>query len=346
MLSPMKSGRARRSRAWVVSGIVATAVVFGGGGPAPGQVPDPDGPEVVYVDAYGPILLGYEDCDGTIHTELDPYGVVFVELDYEVEAAVTVGLTYTGSLADDIADLPATVEIPAGDYLGVAEFTMEEIQEGDLTVTAEPGIGYTVSQDDTYTLEVTDEVEVIASCQEDLGTPPDGTDRQTIKVGERPLPIGFFEEEDEGDSGGEGSTTTEVGDTTESTTTTTEPVEEISAPLAAARSARAAVPAPPGYDTPVANGTLPPGLTYVDDVWAGAATTPGTYPFDVRLCLDQGDLTFEAGKQGGVRRPVPRAFPAVICFGYVDVEIVVEAVAPSTNAPAAQPVTAPARFAG
>ncbi|HEX7133567.1 MAG TPA: hypothetical protein VF228_13410 [Iamia sp.] len=316
----MKSGRARRNRAWFVSGIVATAVVVGGAGPAPGQVPDLDGPEVVYVDAFGPSIYAYEDCDGVLHTEEDPLGFVFLELDYEVEADVAVGITFTGSLADDLVDPPTAVDVAAGEAWGEVEFELDELETGDLTVTVEPGVGYTTSADDTYTMEITDEVEIVVSCKEDLGTPPNDTDRQTIDVGERPDPIGFFEdeEEDSGDSSG---------------------FAQLQAAVRAA---------PAGYSTPVANGSLPPGLTYEDDVWAGAATTPGLYSFDIRVCLDQSTFRVDAGREGGARRPTPRAFPNVICFGYVDVQVLVEAVTPPppAAAPAAQPVTAPARFAG
>ena len=322
----------------MASGIVATAVVLGGGGPAPGQVPDPDGPEVVYVDAFGPTILGYEDCDGVVHTEEDPVGWIFVELDYEVEADVAVGLSFSGDLADDLVDAPTEVVVSAGDVYGEIEFALDELETGELTVTVEPGLGYTTSPDDTYTLEISDEVEVVASCTDDLGEPPNGTDRQTIDVGQRPVPIGFFDDgdEDSGDSEGE------TASTTVAETATTAPIET-STGFARVRSLRAA---PAGYDTPVANGSLPPGLTYVDDVWGGAATTPGTYAFDVRICLDQTSFTFAAGRQGGQRRPVPRAFPDVICFGQVDVQIVVRPVAPPSTAPPARPVRTTARFAG
>jgi hypothetical protein len=333
-----KSG-ARRSRAWVVSGIVATAVVVGGAGPAPGQVPDLDGPEVVYVDAFGPSVYGYEDCDGVVHTEEDSLGFVFVELDYEVEADVAVGITFSGSLADDLVDPPTAVDVAAGDAWSEVAFELDELEAGDLTVTVEPGVGYTTSADDTYTMEITDEVEIVVSCKEDLGTPPGDTDRQTIEVGERPDPIGFFDDEEEsGDGSGEGESSTTV--------TSTEPVEQAADGFGRLQAAVRA--APDGYDTPVANGSLPPGLTYEDDVWAGAATTPGTYAFDIRVCLDESTFRLDAGREGGARRPVPRAFPSVICFGYVDVEVLVEAAdpPPPAAAPAARPVTAPARFAG
>lgn len=349
------SGRARRSRALVGSGIVAAAVVLGGSGPAPGQVPDPLVPEVEYLDAFGPAVYGYEDCDGVVSTEEDPDGFVFVELDDEAPVDLAIGITFTGDLADDLVDPPTEIEVEAGEFFGEASFGLDELEVGELTVTVEPGVGYTIDDDaEAYTFSVTDEVEIVASCLDDLGTPPGGTDRQTIEVGGRPEPIGFFDEEDLGsdddfEEDGE-STSTESEATTEpATTATTDPGAPV--PLSAPFAGRAV---PSGYSTPVADGTLPPGLAYAEDEWTGAATTAGTYDFDVRLCFDQSSFAFAgrpttAAERAMGRRQV-RAFPNVICFGYVDVQIVVDAPPPppppTTSAPPATPVNAPARFAG
>ena len=326
----MQSGRARRGRAWVVSGIVATAVVIGGGGPAPGQVPED--PEVVFVDAYGPMLFGYEDCDGVVHTEGDPVGWISVELDAEVGADVAVALSFGGDLAADLVDAPTELVVPAGESWGEVELAFDEVATGELTVTVEPGIGYTADLDDTYTLEVSAEPEIVASCTADIGDSPDGTDRQTILVGQQPVPLGFFIEEGEPPTTGPTSTST--------TSTTTEPVEQDASGFSRLRSLRAL---PRGYSTPIANGSLPPGLTYENDTWGGAATTTGLYAFDVRVCLDRTAVTLPTGRQGDLRRPLPKAFPTVVCFGQVDVQIAVLAADP---APPAEPVDADARFAG
>lgn len=355
MVTAMKSGRARPSRAWFVSGIVATAVVVSGGLPAPGQV-EPLTPEITYIDAYGPGILGYEDCDGVIHTEESSIGWAYIELDEPVEIDTSVGITFGGSLADDLVDPPATIEVAAGDDWSEAEFRLDALEVGDLTVTAEPGLGYVADADDTFTLEISDEPELVASCKDDFGTPPGNTDRQIIDVGGTPVPIGFFEEDDEDpDPGPEptisepptpSTTTTEATTTTEVTTTTEEPTttdaSDQSTSFAQVRAASARY-APEGYDTVVANGTIPAGLTYVDDEWTGTATTAGLSSFDIRVCFDQRSFLADGGRRDGARRPAMRAFPDVICLGYVDVQI---AVLADDTAPPAQAVTADANFAG
>ncbi len=86
-------------------------------------------------------------------------------------------------------------------------------------------------------------------------------------------------------------------------------------------------------------GALPPGLTLDDDaLWAGTATTPGTYDFQVVYCantvITYGEL------------------PQVLCTGTADVRIVVEGSAgrpPTSSIPsatAATPVVAAARLTG
>jgi len=86
----------------------------------------------------------------------------------------------------------------------------------------------------------------------------------------------------------------------------------------------------------VVGGTLPPGLTLDRGSWAGTATTPGSYAFQVQLCetslvVDQGDL------------------PNTLCIASADVRIVVQGPAgppgPPT-APAATPVAAAAQLTG
>jgi hypothetical protein len=183
---------------------------------------------------------------------------------------------------------------------------------------------------------------VTASCDEDLSwLAVEGRDRQTIDVGEKPLPYGFFEDLVIDPGGDPGVTTTEVGPSSTEVTATTE------GPLDQAQVRAVARAVPDGVDTPV-DGALPPGLTYADDEWSGAATTPGTYAFDVRVCFD-GDVLFGTAMTGrAVRRPAPRAFPDVLCLGTLDAQVVVEAVAvtpPGTAGPAT-PVRTTARFTG
>jgi len=353
------SGRARRSRALVGSGIVAAAaVVMGSGIPAPGQVEEPLGPEVVYVDGFGPGVYGYTDCDGVLHTEEELGGIVFVEFDDVIDPETIVGISFSGSLADDLVDPPTQLDLYEDDYYGDAYFEIDAMEAGDLTVTIEPGIGYVADPSDSVTLEVTEEPQEDLVC-EDLGTPPNDTDRQTIEVGERPVPIGFFDEDDVVDPDplppGEPTSTTTEPATTESTTTTTEAtttteeetttttttvVDDQQLSFGTTRQRQTRI-VPDGWSTPVADGTIPAGLTYAEDEWTGAATTPGTYTFDVRVCVDQTSLF--VGRSGHARRPTPRAYPNLLCLGYVDVQIAV--LAPAA-APPATPLVAQAQFAG
>lgn len=342
----MQSGRARRNRAWFVSGIVATVAVVAFAGPAPAQV-DPLGPEVAYVEAYGPGVYGYEDCEGVVHTEDQLEGYLFVELDDQVELDTTVTVSYGGTLADDLATAPTEITIPADDTWGEVEFALTSLQDGDLTITVEPGIGYVADADDTTTLVVSDEVIEAGSCDDDLDWIVEpGRERQTIDVGEKPL--AFFPEisVEPTDPDEPGSTTTTEWVTTEpsttETTTTTEATTSSTTTTEAipADTFQASVQAvPEGFDTPIGDGTVPPGLTYVDDEWSGAATTPGTYTFEVRLCFDQ-----RAFVTAGRARPTPQAFPDVLCYGTLDAEVVV--LGTSTTAPPASPVRTDARFAG
>jgi len=324
-----------------VSCIVATAVVVVGGGPAPAQLEEPLGPDVVFVEAYGPAVLGYEDCEGVLHTEEVVDGYVFVELDDQVALDTTVTVSYGGDLADDLAEAPTEIPVAAGEGWGEVPFSLAAFATGELTVTVEPGLGYVADADDTSILAVTDEVFLISRCDDDLTEWLDDPDRarQTIDVGEQPRPFGFFDSEEDGADGGGDTATTEAfeGSTAPASP---DPMPAITRFRSLQRGVQA-VPEP--FDTPVVGGSLPPGLTYVDDEWGGAATTPGTYDFAVRLCYDLSAL-----ETSGRVRPTPQAFPEVICLGTLDAQVVVEAQAatPPSTAPPASPVQAAARFTG
>ncbi len=107
------------------------------------------------------------------------------------------------------------------------------------------------------------------------------------------------------------------------------------------------------YDT-VVDGALPPGLTYADDSWAGAASTPGTYRFAVRLCEDPADAVGVPADEGdgraAARRAAGRADDGPVCFGTLAAEITVAAPggppAGPSPAPPAAPISGPARFTG
>ena len=112
------------------------------------------------------------------------------------------------------------------------------------------------------------------------------------------------------------------------------------------------------FDT-IVEGELPPGLGYADDVWSGAATQAGTYPFEVRACFEPDafdevpveDATVEpVSAEGRARRGLEAAVradaPEVLCVGTLDAEITVVPAAAPTSAPAATPVRSSARFTG
>jgi hypothetical protein len=344
--------RMMRRRGALMGGLaMAATVVAMEAGPAPAQVPDL--PEVVSLEGYGPAIYSYADCTDVVYLEEDLLGAFFIDLDEPVEADTELGLTFTGSLAGSLVETPATATIPEGETFAFVEVELVEFETGDLTLTVLPGLDYTAGPEDTTTVEVTDEVYESLSCRDDLEwMVQDGNDRQTIDVGDRPEPLGLFEDVEiipEEPTDPTDTTTTEVPDTTEPPTTSTSTTTTTTlAPVGRGdERLRAAVRAvPEGFDTPVV-GTLPPGLTYVDDEWTGAATTAGTYRFDVRLCVDQTAFASEVGARAARIRPLPRAFPDVLCLGTVDVVIEVEAdaVTPPPAGPAA-PVRTEARFTG
>lgn len=321
-----------RRRGALIGGLAITAaLVAGQAGPAPAQVPDL--PDVDYVDGFGPGLYSYADCTDVVYIEEDTLAVFFIELDETVEVETQIAISFGGSLAGSLVETPATATVVEDDNVAIVEVELVEFETGDLSLTVEQGIGYTAGPEDTITLAVTDEVIDSISCRDDLSELIDeGKDRQTIDVGETPEPLGFFEgviviPEEPGTETTESTPPTTGPSTTSTTTTEVVPVSRDTLGARLRTSMRAV---PEGFDTPVV-GTLPPGLTYVDDEWGGTATTAGTYAFDVRLCFDQGD--FEGSE-----------LPAVICFGTVDVVIEVEADA--VTPPPATPVRTDARFTG
>ena len=95
-------------------------------------------------------------------------------------------------------------------------------------------------------------------------------------------------------------------------------------------------------------------------MWSGAATTAGTYPFEVRACFEPDafdevpteDTTAEpVSAEGRARRGLEAAVradaPEVLCVGTLDAEITVVPAAPATVvAVAASPVRSSARFTG
>ncbi len=327
-------------------------VLVGTGASAPAQ--EAELPIVDAVDSFGPAGLGYVDCAGVTQTvEYLDGGVLFLRTG-EVLDPLAVPVTYSGSLADDLVDPPAEAVFEDGLDFAELYFEFDELADGELTVTAEPGAGHQLGTA-SITIAVDGQPDVLADCTTNLSTTADGVERQTIDVGQTPRSLGFVVELRDEESDDD-----------------VQPVDELEIPR---RFARAAAPAATDrgsavqdpssraivvvdtdgeevdadiadlFSTPVANGSLPPGLTYVDDVWGGAATTAGTYDFEVRLCVDPDDVDWDDAPL------LAAVFLADelgidVCLGHVDVRIVVENVIVPTTTPPATPVNTTARFTG
>src|SRR5690606_13411144 len=136
---------------------------------------------------------------------------------------------------------------------------------GDLTVTAEPGPGYVLGDEPSLTVTVVAAVDVVVDCTLDLGADGDFADDQTIRVRQRPEPLGLLGRGD-GVRVSAGSVGHPAGPPEHSV------FGDVTGPIEGLRA--------------VVAGDLPPGLTYAVDEFGGAATAPGEYRFDVRICLD------------------------------------------------------------
>lgn len=249
MMRRMITQRARLRRTAVGIGVAAVAVL-GLGAPAPTAALDEFPPPVAsVVDGYGPEALTYA-CDDETYSWTYLDGAVLVMLDRPADADLTVPIAYGGSLAGDLVEPVPDLVFAPGDDAQVVPFLFDELVDGDLTVSIEPGADHQLGIPASITFDVSSEPESVGDCEDDLGDPPGGTDRQTISVGEKPDPIGFFPEsdDDEADDG----------------------PDDLVVPDAVADrvrvASRADVPSDFGYTT-LAVGELPPGLAYADDVW-------------------------------------------------------------------------------
>lgn len=281
-----------RRSAWLAGVVAGVTVLVVGAVPAPAQAP-PALPVISIDGPFAPFREAWVDCDGVRHVAHTWGGYATVERDdtgVVDPVPVDVGVSYSGSLADDL-EAPASSHAtpPQGTY---SSLTLDAVSGalGTLTVTLEPGAGYVLGEPSSGSFTLTDDVHTIADCTAPLALMWGAAD-QRIAVGEQP--------------GGLGVTLF-------------------------------------GLDELRVVGALPPGLTLDEDaLWAGTATTPGTYAFQVVHCPDTietfGDL------------------PRILCSGTADVRIVVEGPAgPATRptgptaptAPAATPVSAAARLTG
>lgn len=363
--------RGRRFRRAALATLTIGAVVLGTSATSPAQ--ESGLPVVDVVDAIGPSSLGYKDCEGATKTVEYLDGGVLLERSGDLAASLTVAITYSGSLADDLVEAPTEATFSSGSDQTPVFFAIDQLEDGDLVVTVEGGVDYEVGTTPSATVGASATPEIAADCGADLSIPAGSVDRQVIKVGQTPAPLGF-----EVRIRSEIDTAVAPDDTTTTSTTSTTSTTEAEVPLdgegdaggrllrratdpvdetaGADRAGQAIVivdedggevdPDLVGlFSTPVV-GTLPPGLTYVDDVWTGTATTAGTYPFQVRLCIDYASIGDDPdGEDAFVLTAVvlAEALGTDVCLGRAAAEIVVVA---DTVTPAATPVNTAARFTG
>lgn len=327
----------RRSRSMMALATTAAAVVvLGVAGPA--QAADIT---VTAEDGQAPGLYGYRDCDGDFHGEDVLYGTVLLVADTIATVETPVNISYSGSLADDLVNPPATATFEADPDFGdiaFVDFELDALEAGDLTVTVEPGTGYVVGDPASYTMDVTLDEVAFVDCNTDLTEGIGAAADQTIDVGDLPAQLDIYW----GDGyvfDGEG--TIRVG------------YAEYDGGSFGYQE-NGVYLLPEEYTTPVV-GSLPPGLDLIRNMWRGGATTPGVSEFGVRLCFDTLGFTtldLEVDEVGHFGRG--RAITVdEVCEGTAQVRITVvgdAAVNPSTTpspaAPAATPVATDARFTG
>lgn len=320
---------ARLRRLAALPALAVLAVLLGAPTPGSAQVPFPS--TVSAVASFSPGFETYVDCDGAEHLlEYSEFGVL-VERTPPTTLEVTVPISYSGDLADNLVGAPTEVVIPAGEELAEILGEIDPVEEGSLIVTLEPGVGYDLGED---TIElVVDPPYELADCSDSLGIYADRVD-QSITEGERPKSYGLF------DFDGDGIDENYVGSIAVGGQIITYDEMELIVEE---------------YETPVV-GALPPGLTYADDRWRGAASTPGTYGFAVRACalgvlpLDavEGDTTAD---RAAMTRALQRAVEDLpnVCFGTSEVSVEVLAAQAAPTGPAAapaSPISADARFTG
>lgn len=278
----MPRGRGTRALVAVTAALAAIVV---GGVPAPAQAP-PALPVISMGTPYGPTRLAAVDCDGVRHVINFYEGAAVLNRD-DVgptdPADVEVGVSFSGELADDVIDPPSSITVPSDDRYTAVTFVLPPEALGGITVTLEPGPGYTLGVPSSGSVEVTEQAShTLADCTEPLDLPA-GVADQTIPVGGRPADL----------------------------------------------------PPPEGELVYDVVGPVPPGLTFEQGRWSGAATTPGTSVLGVGHCLTR-------------QIPEQSSLPGILCFSSADVRITVRAPsAPSSpSARPATPITTAAAFTG
>ncbi|WCO66392.1 hypothetical protein PO878_17990 [Iamia majanohamensis] len=331
--------------------MLALVLAVGLAGPAGAQ--DPPATDLVTIeDGFGVAGFVVRDCDGSEET-FPGFVEAILRRSGPLVGDAAVGLEYDGPQADNLVEPPTEVVFGDGQDLSFLHLDLVVPRAGGLTITIVPRDGTSVGDPATFDA-VVDEAFLGQDCNAPITVP--GSADQVIEVGERPE--GFFPIEQVGDAGfpcfgfevaytdGTGGFGTCVGPDSQ------EAAAELFAVL----------------ETPTV-GALPPGLAYADDTWTGAATTPGTYPFQVRLCEDLSafraasgihvvdgrgteDRVRRAGREALARSLERAEGDDLTCYGTADVEVVVRAASDEAPAgvtgpaPAAAPISTAALFTG
>jgi hypothetical protein len=182
-------GRGRGTRA-LVGLAPLVAVVLVGSGPAPAQAADLP----VISSIGGPFIIdtvAYVDCEGVEHLGDSTHGFMVLDrVDPSSSALepVEVGVSYSGDLADDLVEAPASVTVSPADNVPTVGFVLPPRTGGSLTITLEPGPGYELGDQISGTATVGTDVRVLADCTDLLDLPPEVVD-QSIAVGEKPVDL-------------------------------------------------------------------------------------------------------------------------------------------------------------
>ncbi len=284
----------RVGRLLVGAALAVAMAAVGSSVPAGGGAPPPPGPTVVGIAqslAFGPHVSLYRDCDGVDQPYAEE-GAFLLERSGDILGPLTVPLSWSGDMVPFLDAPSATATFEAGEASTTVTIRLTTPEPGPLSlvVTVEDGPDHDPGAPSPGYGPSVDLGSDAPDVRWDCGSPMAIADEladQTIEVGEVPAPLGL--------------------------------------PFVANPPRDA--PSPEQLYTEVVSGEVPPGLTYQDDTWGGAATTPGEYAFEAAICTIPG--TWLA--------------PISVCVGRVAVAITVvdPSAAPpsSTGAPTAPAAT-------
>lgn len=305
--STLRSDGRRRARRRVAVALLAVlAATVGSAMPASGGAPPPPGPTVVGIATSlggGPSTSIYRDCDG-VDQPYSEESAILLSRSGDVLGPLTVPLTWSGAMVPFLDGPPSTATFAAGEGSTTVTLRLASPEPGplSLTVTVEDGPDHDPGAPDPAhapSVDLSSGPPAVAWDCAFRFTIAASLAHQTIEVGGVP--------------------------------------EALNLPFVA--DAPRDAPAPEQLSTEVVSGALPPGLTYEDDTWGGAATTPGEFAFEAAICT------------------IPDTWiaPISVCVGRVAVTITV--VDPAAvggagvdrqvpPAPAADPIVAAARLTG